>query len=127
MKIALGQFNPVVGDIEGNTMRISEFIHRAAGKGADLVVFGELSLVGYPPRDLLGKDGFVAASVEAVEKLAHQTRGIAVLVGFVRPTPGDTGRPLQNCAALLIDGEIKHVHVKSLLPTYDVFAETCYL
>ena len=126
MKIALGQFNPIVGDIEGNTRRISEFIHRGTEGGADLVVFGELSLVGYPPRDLLRKDGFAAASVEAVEKLACEARGVAVLVGFVRRTPGNSGRPLQNCAALLADGEIKHVHVKSLLPTYDVFDETRY-
>ncbi len=126
MKIALGQFNPIVGDIEGNTERIAEFIQQSAKGGANLIVFGELSLVGYPPRDLLRKDGFAAASVAAVEKLAPLADGIAVLVGFVRPTPGDAGRPLQNCAALLADGQIKHVHVKSLLPTYDVFDETRY-
>ncbi len=126
MKIALGQLNPIVGDISGNTKRISDCIGRAADAGADLVVFGELSVLGYPPRDLLRKRHFVADSVAAVESLAKQCSDIAALVGFVRPTPDGTGRPLQNAAALLAEGEVKHVHVKSLLPTYDVFDETRY-
>lgn len=128
MKVALAQFNPVVGDIAGNRGRIAEFIRRADSQGADLVVFGEMSVVGYPPRDLLRKDGFVAASVEAIETLAAETKnsGIAALVGFVRPATGRAGRRLQNCAALLAGGKIQHVHVKTLLPTYDVFDETRY-
>ena len=126
MKIALAQFNPVVGDIAGNCERIAEFIHQAEEQGADLVVFGEMSVVGYPPRDLLRKEGLVAASMQAVEALAAQTSDIAALVGFVRRTPGQAGRPLQNCAALLAGGKIQHVHVKALLPTYDVFDETRY-
>ncbi len=126
MKIALAQFNPVVGDIKGNRTRIGEFIRRAADGGAELVVLGEMSLLGYPPRDLLRKDGFVAANLKALESLAAETAGIAALVGFVRPTPSGAGRSLQNCAALLADGKVQHVHVKSLLPTYDVFDETRY-
>jgi NAD+ synthase/NAD+ synthase (glutamine-hydrolysing) len=126
MKIALAQFNPIVGDIAGNTSRIADFIGSAAAAGAELVVFGELSVVGYPPRDLLRKDGFVAECVAAVESLAGRCTDIAALVGFVRPTPGEAGRPLQNVAAVLADGQIKHVHVKALLPTYDVFDETRY-
>ncbi len=126
MRIALGQLNPIVGDISGNAKRISDCIARAVDAGADLVVFGELSVVGYPPRDLLRKRQFVADSVAAVEALAGHCRDIAALVGFVRPTPGESGRAIQNAAALLADGEIKHVHVKSLLPTYDVFDETRY-
>ncbi len=126
MKIALAQFNPVVGDIAGNCERMADFIARARQQEAELVVFGELAVVGYPPRDLLRKDGFVSASVKAVEALAARTNDIAALVGFVRPTPGQAGRPLQNCAALLAGGKIQHVHVKTLLPTYDVFDETRY-
>ena len=126
MKIALAQFNPVVGDIAGNTGRIAETIARAADCGADLVVFGELSVVGYPPRDLLRKERFVTDSVSAVESLAAQCTETAALVGFVRPTPDAEGRPLQNAAALLAGGAIRQVHVKSLLPTYDVFDETRY-
>ena len=126
MKVALAQINPVVGDIPANTAKIAEHISRAADGGAELVVFGELSVVGYPPRDLLRKEGFVADSVAAVEELAARCTKIAALIGFVRPTPAQAGRPLQNAAALLADGRIRHVHVKSLLPTYDVFDETRY-
>ncbi|MBN1943095.1 MAG: NAD+ synthase [Phycisphaerae bacterium] len=126
MKIALAQFNPVVGDIAGNARRMGEWISRAGGEGADLVVFGELSVVGYPPRDLLRKDGFVAQAQQAVEELANRCTNIAALVGYVRPTPSRAGRSLQNVAGLLADGNIQHVHVKSLLPTYDVFDETRY-
>ncbi|MBN1556351.1 MAG: NAD+ synthase [Phycisphaerae bacterium] len=126
MKIALAQFNPVVGDITGNVRRMGEWIRRAANEGAELVVFGELSVVGYPPRDLLRKDGFVAQAVKAVEELAKQCTDIAALVGYVRPTPNGTGRSLQNVAGLLADGQVRHVHVKTLLPTYDVFDEMRY-
>ncbi len=126
MKIALAQYNPVVGDLAGNTRRMAEWIDRAAKARADLVVFCELAAVGYPPRDLLRKDGFVAECVRAVESLARHCTDIAALVGFVRPTPGEAGRPLQNAAALLAEGNVRHVHVKSLLPTYDIFDETRY-
>ena len=123
MKIALAQLNPIVGDIAGNTARIGEYIGQAAEKGADLVVFAELSILGYPPRDLLRKERFVADSVAAVESLAKKCKGIAALVGFVRPSDDASGRPLQNAAALLADGQLQHVHVKTLLPTYDDFDE----
>jgi len=126
VKIALAQFNPIVGDIRGNVVRMSEFIDRAKASGAGLVVFGELSVVGYPPRDLLKKDRFVADSVSAVGKLADRCEGITALVGFVRPTPDSAGRPLQNAAAVLANGRVESVHVKTLLPTYDVFDETRY-
>ncbi len=126
MKIAIAQFNPVVGDIRGNVQRMGEFIDRASAQGAHLVVFGELSVVGYPPRDLLRKQRFVDESVAAVETLAGRCKDISALVGFVRPTNGDAGRPLQNAAALLENGKVSRVHVKTLLPTYDVFDETRY-
>ena len=126
MKIALAQFNPVVGDIVGNAGKIAAYIDRAADAGAQLVVFHELSILGYPPRDLLRKERFVADNVEAVHALAKRCTRIAALVGFVQPTPSTTGRPLQNCAALLAGGQVRHVHAKSLLPTYDVFDETRY-
>ncbi len=126
MKVALAQFNPLVGDIGGNTARISEFIARAADGGAELIVFGELSVMGYPPRDLLRKEQFIDESVSAVESLAAGCADIAALVGFARPAPGGAGRPLQNAAALLAGGRVQHVHAKALLPTYDVFDETRY-
>ena len=126
MKIALAQLNPVVGDIVGNAARIGDFIDRAAAAGADLVAFPELSVVGYPPRDLLRKEQFVTDSAAAVEELAGRCRRIAALVGFVRHNPGRGGRPLENAAALLAGGTVRQVHVKTLLPTYDVFDETRY-
>jgi NAD+ synthetase len=126
MRIALAQLDPVVGDIAGNAERLGEAIDRAATDGADLVVSAEMSVLGYPPKDLLRKEHFVADSVAAVEKLAARCTKTAALVGFARPTPGAAGRPLQNAAALLAGGKIQLVQVKTLLPTYDVFDETRY-
>ncbi|MCP4376910.1 MAG: NAD+ synthase [bacterium] len=126
MKITLAQFNPIVGDIRGNVSRMSEFIARAKADGSDIVVFGELSVVGYPPRDLLRKTGFISDSLAGVEELARECKGITALVGFVRPTTGNAGRPFQNAAAVLANGQVESVHVKTLLPTYDVFDETRY-
>lgn len=126
MRIALAQINPVVGDLTGNVAKAGETIGRAKQAGAELVVFGELSLVGYPPRDLLRKERFISENVAAVEALAKRCNGISALVGFVQPNPDKTGRHLQNAAALLADGKIEHIHVKTLLPTYDVFDETRY-
>ena len=126
MKVALAQVNPLVGDVAGNTAKMADCIDRAADAGADLVVFPELSVVGYPPRDLLRKEQFVADSEAAVETLAGHCKTVASLVGFVRANPRSPGRPLENAAALLAGGEVRQVHVKTLLPTYDVFDETRY-
>ena len=126
MKIALGQFNPTVGDIEGNVAQMSSLIDRAAEAGAELLVFPELAVTGYPPRDLLRKERFVSDNLAAVDMLSRRCTHIAALVGYVRPNPQGTGRPLQNVAGLLAGGEIRHVHVKRLLPSYDVFDETRY-
>jgi len=126
MQIALAQCNPIVGDIGGNTEKIRRAIRAAAEAGAGLVVFGELAIVGYPPRDLLRKGPFVRRNAAALESLAADCHDIAALVGFVRRTPESSGRPLQNAAALLAGGRVQQVHVKTLLPTYDVFDETRY-
>ena len=126
MKLALAQINPTVGDIAGNSRKIEQAIAAAEAAGAELVVFSELTVTGYPPRDLLSRATFVQANVRAVEQLAARCRRIAALVGFVRPAAAQPGRPLENAAALLADGRIQAVHVKHLLPTYDVFDETRY-
>ena len=126
MKIALAQINPTVGDVAGNSQRIARAIAAARDGGADLAVFSELAITGYPPRDLLARPSFVAASVAAVDALAETCRGVAALVGFVRPSDRSPGRPLENAAALLADGRVQAVHAKTLLPTYDVFDETRY-
>lgn len=126
MKIALAQVNPIVGDISGNSAKAADFIRRSAQAGADLVVFAELSVLGYPPGGLLRKKRFVADSAAAVESLAKQCVDISALVGFVQPAGDQSGQPLQNAAALLAGGKVQHVHVKTLLPAYDVFDETRY-
>ena len=126
MKIALAQINPVVGDLRGNVCRVADGMAAARAAGAAVVVFPELSLCGYPPRDLLRRAEFVRDCEAAVEQLAGQCEGIAAVVGFVRANSSPQGRPLQNCAAFLAGGRVRHVHVKSLLPTYDVFDERRY-
>ena len=126
MKIALAQLDPVVGDIAGNTERIGRCIERAEQAGADMVVFSELSVLGYPPGNLLLKERFVADSVKAVERLAARCGPIWAIVGFVRPCRSETGGKLENAAAVLQAGRIRHVHVKTLLPTYGVFEEARY-
>jgi NAD+ synthase (glutamine-hydrolysing) len=123
VKIALGQINPTVGDFVGNAAKIIDFAARARAEGAGLVLFPELSVCGYPPRDLVERASFVSHNREAVEHVAAETRGIAVVCGMVTPAHADTGKSVMNSAALLKDGGIKFVQSKMLLPTYDVFDE----
>ena len=123
MKVALGQINPTVGDFAGNSAKIIEFASRAKSAGAGLILFPELSICGYPPRDLVERTSFVVHNREAAEHIAAETRGIAVVAGLVTPAQADTGKSVMNSAALLLDGSIKFVQSKMLLPTYDVFDE----
>jgi len=123
VKIGLGQINPTVGDFAGNSAKIVAYSQRARAEGAGLILFPELSVCGYPPRDLVERTSFVAHNREATEHIAAETRGIAVVCGLVTPARADTGKSVMNSAALLMDGEIKFVQSKMLLPTYDVFDE----
>ena len=123
MKIALGQINPTVGDFSGNASKIIDFSRRAQAAGAGLILFPELSVCGYPPRDLVERPSFVARNRETVERIAAETRGIAVICGLVTPAHSDTGKAVMNSAALLMDGKIAFIQSKMLLPTYDVFDE----
>ena len=123
MKIALGQINPTVGDFSGNAAKIIEFSRRAQAVDAGLVLFPELSVCGYPPRDLVERSSFVAHNRETVEQIASATRGIAVICGLVTPAESETGKSVMNSAALLQDGKIVFLQSKMLLPTYDVFDE----
>jgi len=126
MKIALAQINPTVGDVAGNAAKAAAAIERAASAGVELVVFGELCITGYPPRDLLIRPSFIEACERAVRELATRCRKTAALVGFPRRSGASAGRTLENAAALLAGGDLAGVHVKTLLPTYDVFDETRY-
>jgi NAD+ synthase (glutamine-hydrolysing) len=123
VKIALGQINPTVGDFAGNAAKIIDFSRRAQAAGAGLILFPELSVCGYPPRDLVERPSFVARNRETLNQLASQIQGIAVICGVVTPADSDTGKSVRNSAALLMDGKIAFVQSKMLLPTYDVFDE----
>lgn len=126
MRLALAQINTTVGDIAGNEVLIRDAYQRGATAGADLVVCPELSLTGYPPRDLLLRESLVSANLDALQRLAAKTGDTGLLVGFVGRTSGGPGRSLTNSAALLAHGRVQAVRDKTLLPTYDVFDEDRY-
>jgi NAD+ synthase (glutamine-hydrolysing) len=123
VKIALGQMNPTVGDFSGNAAKIIDFSQRARAAGAGLILFPELSVCGYPPRDLVERPTFVAKNRESVDRIAAETKGIAVICGLVTPADAETGKSVMNSAALLQDGKQVFLQSKMLLPTYDVFDE----
>jgi NAD+ synthase (glutamine-hydrolysing) len=125
MKIALAQFNPTVGDFDGNSARILELGRRAKLGGADLAVFSELCLCGYPPQDLIERPSFAERNQKELLRLA-QDIAIPSVVGFVGKAQDDTGKPVANSAALVAGGRILFEQRKMLLPTYDVFDETRY-
>ncbi|MBN3033449.1 MAG: NAD+ synthase [Candidatus Saganbacteria bacterium] len=122
MKIGLGQINPTVGDLAGNSARIIDLIDEARHEKADLVVFPELCLTGYPPEDLLLKPKFIADNQSALEQVARAARGLAVFLGFVHQDKG----ALYNAAAFIDDGVIKEIYHKMHLPNYGVFDEKRY-
>ena len=123
MRIALAQINPTVGDFQGNSSKIIDYSLRAKSAGVELVLFPELSVCGYPPRDLVDRPWFVERNRETVEEIARKTAGIAVVCGIVTPAHTATGKHVLNSAALLRDGGIAAIQSKRLLPTYDVFDE----
>jgi NAD+ synthase/NAD+ synthase (glutamine-hydrolysing) len=123
VKIALGQINSTVGDFSGNSAKIIQFARQARSAGAELILFPELAVCGYPPRDLVERPSFVAHNRSTVEKVAVETQGIAVICGMVTPAEATSGKTVMNSAALLRDGHIDFVQSKMLLPTYDVFDE----
>lgn len=126
MKIALAQLNYTIADIEGNSQKIIAAISEAKQSGADLVVFSELAVCGYPPEDLLDYPHFVAACKVAIENIASACHGITAIVGCPMENPEETGRRLYNSACVLEQGKIVDVIYKTLLPTYDVFNESRY-
>lgn len=125
MKIALVQFNPTVGDFDGNSALMLEKAAEAKSRGAHLAVFSELCLCGYPPQDLVERPAFVARNEVALLELAARMP-LPAIVGYVGKAQSHTGKKAANCAALLADGKIAFEQRKMLLPTYDVFDESRY-
>lgn len=126
MKIALVQINAVVGDFPANAKRILAGYREALEKGAELVVTPELSLVGYPPRDLVFKSQFVPRCLQALDYLKGEVGAVPLLVGYVDRSGKRPGRAFRNAVAWLEEGEIRERIYKTLLPTYDVFDEWRY-
>ena len=121
LRIALCQLDTVVGDLDGNVARVLDALDEAESAGADLALFPELALTGYPPEDLLLKPRFVADNLAALDKVAARTGRCAAAVGFV-----DEHRDLFNAAAVCAHGEVQGVYHKRLLPNYAVFDEQRY-
>ena len=126
MKIALAQINPVIGDFERNTRIILERIDEASRMGAELVVFPELSVCGYPPQDFLEFADFLRRCEESVVHIAQACKGIAAILGAPTQNPEAKGKNLFNSALLLHEGQIIGQADKALLPTYDIFDEYRY-
>ena len=126
MKIALAQLNPTVGDLAGNEARILAAYRRGVEAGVEMVVFPELAITGYPPRDVLHKSRFTPDNLAVLERLAAATGATGLLVGFVGLNERRPGREATNSVALLQHGKILATRAKMLLPTYDVFDEDRY-
>ncbi|MBW2710875.1 MAG: NAD+ synthase [Deltaproteobacteria bacterium] len=126
MRIAIAQINPIIGDFDYNFNRIKNFSDQAIQLRCDLVVFSELVITGYPPRDLLERKDFVDANLACLDRLIRSIRGIGVICGFVDRNATDKGKPLYNSAILFEDSNILHKVHKQLLPTYDIFDERRY-
>jgi NAD+ synthase (glutamine-hydrolysing) len=121
LRIGLCQINTTVGDIEGNTRKILDYIEKGKKMGADLLAFPEMAVTGYPPEDLLLMPKFIEANLKAVRRIAKATTSVAVLLGFV-----DKKEDIFNAAALLQDGKVVTSYCKTFLPNYGVFDEDRY-
>jgi len=127
LRIALAQIDPTVGDLDGNAAKIAEWIERAAAEGAELTIFPELCLPGYPAEDLYLKRHFVEANRAVVEELARGVGEMVALVGFAEPVAGGGDhRHAHNSVAVLADGAVRSVYRKNRLPNYAVFDEQRY-
>lgn len=126
MKIAMAQINTTVGALHQNTKTMIQSIEKAKLAQADLIVFPELSITGYPPLDLLDRPRFIEKNLMCLQEIAQHCTGITAVVGYVERNPNPQGKGLYNAAAVLAEGRVVSSHFKSLLPTYDVFDEERY-
>ena len=126
MKIALCQLNAIIGKLNYNKIKILEGYKRGVKAGADLVICPELSLVGYPPRDLVEKSEFRSAVKSKIQEIASETNKVGLIFGAITEDNDLVGTNIHNSAILCFDGEIKYIQNKSLIPNYDVFDEMRY-
>ena len=126
MKIALAQLNYHIGNFEGNLQKMLAAVEEARKQGADIVVFGELSVCGYPPRDFLEFDDFIRRCQDSIKKLQEASHGIGIVAGSPTRNPVAAGKDLYNSAYFLYDGQVIGIQHKALLPTYDIFDEYRY-
>ena len=126
MKIALAQIDTTVGDFAGSVDKIVKYARCAKERGAELVVFPELALCGYPPRDLVEKPSFVDRCEAELRRLAGLLPDIPTLVGYVRSSHAQQGKAVSDAAALIVGGKVALDYTKILLPFYDVFDESRY-
>src|SRR4030042_1936568 len=121
LRIGLCQINTTVGDIEGNTRKILDYMKKGKKMAADLLVFPEMAVTGYPPEDLLLMPKFIEANLKAIQRIAKATTSVTAIVGFV-----DKNHDIYNSAAILHDGQMVDVYSKTFLPNYGVFDENRY-
>jgi len=126
MRIALAQINTTVSALEYNVAKIKSYINKARQRGAELVVFPEMTITGYPPKDMLEYPWFIEKNLKMLEDVISASKGIGVIVGYIDRQPDNVGKDRFNAAALIEDGKLISRHFKSLLPTYDVFDEGRY-
>ena len=127
MKVTLAQLNPTVGDIEGNLKKIIDTVERY-GAGSDIMVFPELFVTGYPPRDLLEREGFILSAVDGLDKVASYSQSfpdLGIIVGLPVYCDEESNK-IYNAAAFISNGRVVDIVHKKLLPTYDVFDERRY-
>jgi NAD+ synthase (glutamine-hydrolysing) len=127
LRVAMAQLNPRVGDVEGNLLLVEAAMDRARAEGASLVVFSEVVLLGYPPRDIVHRRGILKRQWDALDRIAAKTDdGLAAVLGFIDVNPSSLGHSLINGAAFCRGGKVHRRVIKRLLPTYDVFDERRY-
>lgn len=126
MRIGLAQINPIVGDIEGNTAKILEYIARAEAEASGIVVFPELAVFGYPPKDLVLRKDIVRQNFEAMQRIAAACTQVTAIVGYAHPDPSGEGKGVLNAAGVCRNGRLESWYAKMLLPMYDVFDEARY-